>query len=113
MAVRRAHHRDLDALVAQSGDAPRPLSFDRGSPFELQAELGEERDGGIEGLHHDADVVHPYERHAASPVPSLRRGAYSTLANGQSDSSHSLTARQSGVSRCAWLSRTQESAQAS
>jgi hypothetical protein len=41
------------------------------------------------------------------------RGAYWTLANGQSDSSHSLTARQSGVSSCAWLSRTQESAQAS
>ena len=41
------------------------------------------------------------------------RGAYSTLANGQSESSHSLTARQSGVSRCAWLSRTHESARAS
>ncbi len=41
------------------------------------------------------------------------RGAYSTLANGQSDSSHSLTACQRGVSRCAWLSRTHESAQAS
>ncbi len=41
------------------------------------------------------------------------RGAYSTLPNGQSDASHSLTARQSGVSSCAWLARTQESARAS
>ena len=41
------------------------------------------------------------------------RGAYSTLANGQSDASHSVTARQSGVSSCAWLARTQESARAS
>jgi hypothetical protein len=41
------------------------------------------------------------------------RGAYSTLANGQSESSHSRTARQSGVSRCAWLFRTHESVHAS
>src|SRR5439155_26684650 len=44
---------------------------------------------------------------------SYVRGAYSTLANGQSESSQSLTARQSGVSRCAWLSRTHDSVQAS
>ncbi len=41
------------------------------------------------------------------------RGAYWTLANGQSDSSHPLTARHSGASRSAWLSLTQESARAS
>ena len=35
VAVRRAHHRDLDVLIAQSGDAPCPVSVDRGSPFEL------------------------------------------------------------------------------
>ena len=51
----------------------------------------------------------PAELHA----DGYARGAYSTLANGQSDSSHSLTACQRGVSRCAWLSRTHESAQAS
>src|SRR5205814_4169442 len=37
VAVRRAHHGDLDALVAQSSDAPRPLSFRYGSPFEPEA----------------------------------------------------------------------------
>jgi hypothetical protein len=40
VAVRRAHHRDLDAHVAQSSDALCPVSFDRGSPFKLEAELG-------------------------------------------------------------------------
>ena len=51
----------------------------------------------------------PAELHA----DAYARCAYSTLANGQFDSSHSLTACQRGVSRCAWLSRTHESAQAS
>ena len=41
------------------------------------------------------------------------RGAYSTLPNGQSDASQSLTARQRGTSSSAWLARTQESARAS
>ena len=41
------------------------------------------------------------------------RGAYSTLPNGQSDASQSLTARQRGTSSAAWLARTQESARAS
>jgi hypothetical protein len=65
VAVRGAHHGDLDALVAQSGDAPRPVAFDHGSPFELESQLCEERDSGIERLHHDADVVHPFKGHAA------------------------------------------------
>jgi hypothetical protein len=30
VAIRRPHHGDLDALVAQSCDAPRPISFDSG-----------------------------------------------------------------------------------
>ena len=71
VAVRRTHHRDLDALVAQSGDAPCPVSFDHGSPFELEAQLGEKRDRGIERFHHDADVVHPLKRHAAILVPPV------------------------------------------
>src|SRR5262249_44511596 len=42
VAVRCAHHGDLDTLVAQSGDSPGPFSFDHGSPFELEAELAKE-----------------------------------------------------------------------
>jgi len=48
-----------------------PVSFDRGSPFELEAEFGEERDSGIEGFHHDADVVHPLKRQAADSSPAV------------------------------------------
>ena len=40
-----------------------PIPFDRESPFELETELGEKRDSAIEGFHHDADVVHPLNRH--------------------------------------------------
>ena len=39
VAVRRAHHCNLNALIGESGDTSRPFTFDRGPPFELQAEL--------------------------------------------------------------------------
>jgi hypothetical protein len=68
VAVRRAHHGGLDALVAQSSDAPCPRSFHHGSPFELEAELAEELDRRVEVLDDDADVVHPFECH----VPNLQ-----------------------------------------
>src|SRR6185312_14376236 len=35
------------------------------SPLGFEAQLGEERDSGIERLDDDADVVHPLQRHAA------------------------------------------------
>ena len=60
MAVRRAHHGDLDALVTQPGDAPCPLSFHHGSPFELEAELAKELDRRFEVVDDDADVVHSF-----------------------------------------------------
>src|SRR5690349_19188358 len=63
MPVRRDHHRDLDALRAEAGDAPGPFAFDRHSPFEFQAELGEERNGGIERFDHDTDVIHSPNGH--------------------------------------------------
>src|SRR5215211_1468527 len=68
VAVQRAHHGGLDALVAQSSDAPCPLSFHHGSPFELEAELAKELDRRVEVLDDDADVVHPFECH----VPNLQ-----------------------------------------
>src|SRR5579872_5494630 len=36
VAVRRAHHGYLDALIAQSSDASGPFSLDRGPPFEFE-----------------------------------------------------------------------------
>jgi hypothetical protein len=62
VAVRRAHHGDLDALVTQSSDAPCPLSFHSGSSFELEAELAKELDRCGEVVDDDADVVHSSKR---------------------------------------------------
>src|SRR5689334_460639 len=55
VTVRHPHHGGLDALVAQSSDAPGPVSLDHRSPFEFEAQLGEERDSGIERFDHYAD----------------------------------------------------------
>jgi hypothetical protein len=66
VAIRRAHHRNFDALIAQSGDTSGPFSFNRGPAFELEAELAKEIDRRCEVLDDDAYVVHPFERHASS-----------------------------------------------
>ena len=39
VAVRCAHHGNLDALIAQSGHTSGPFSFDGRPPFELETEL--------------------------------------------------------------------------
>src|SRR5690606_16971695 len=67
VAVGGAQHRDLDPLVAQAGDPPRPLALDDVPPLELEAELLEEPDRRVEVLDDDADVVQG-ERHR----PTLR-----------------------------------------
>ena len=69
VAVRRAHHGNLDALIAQSSDTSRPFSFDGGPPFEVEAELAKKINRLSEIIDDDSDVVHPFERH----VPNLPR----------------------------------------
>src|SRR5918995_2960211 len=66
VAVRRAHHGNLDALVAQSSDTSRPFSFDHGSPFELEAELEKEINRRCEVVDDNAYVVHPFKRHGCT-----------------------------------------------
>src|SRR5688572_8789150 len=66
VTVRRTHHGNLDAHVAQSSDAICPVSFDRGAPLELEAKFGEELNGGVDVFYHDADVVHTLDRHDVS-----------------------------------------------
>src|SRR5687768_15069942 len=68
MTVRRTHHGNLDAHVAQSSDAVCPVSFDWGAPLELEAEFGKELNGGVDVFYHDADVVHTLDRHDVSLV---------------------------------------------
>jgi hypothetical protein len=63
VAVWRAHHGNLDALVAESSDTSGPFAFDRGPPFELEAELAKEIDRRGEILDDDSYVVHPLNRH--------------------------------------------------
>jgi hypothetical protein len=76
VAVRRAHHGNLDALLAQSSDTSGPFSFDRGPPFELEAELAKEINRRCEVIDDNSNVVHPFERHVSNPqgfVQSTRR----------------------------------------
>ena len=58
LAVRGAHHGDLDLLVAQSGNTPRPLSVNRRLSFEPEPELAKELDCRRQILNDDAYVVH-------------------------------------------------------
>jgi hypothetical protein len=66
VAVRRAHHRNLDALIAQSSDTSGPFPFDCGSPFELEAELAKELNRRRKVIDDDSYVVHPFERHVSN-----------------------------------------------
>jgi hypothetical protein len=66
VAVRCAHHGNLDALIAQSSDASGPFSFDRGPPFEIEAELVKEINRRSEVIDDDPYVVHPFERHGSN-----------------------------------------------
>ena len=66
VAVRRAHHGNFDALIAQSSDTSGPFSFDRGPPFELETELAKEINRPSEVIDDDSYVVHPFERHVSN-----------------------------------------------
>jgi hypothetical protein len=63
VAVRRAHHGDFDALIAQSSDTTGPFSFNRGPAFELEAELAKEINRRCEVIDDDSYIVYPFERH--------------------------------------------------
>jgi hypothetical protein len=66
VAVRRAHHGNLDALIAQSSDTSGPFPFDGGPPFELKAELAKEINRPSEILDDDSYIVHPFERYGSN-----------------------------------------------
>jgi hypothetical protein len=63
VAVRGPHHRDLAPDAVQADGAVRPQALDLPLAFQLQAELGEERDGGVQVIDDDGDVVHPLHGH--------------------------------------------------
>src|SRR5581483_9619506 len=84
VAVGRAHHGNLDALIAQSGDTSGPFSFERGPPFQIEAELAKEIDRRVEVFDDDSDVVQPFDRHVSNllrePGASIRISMRSTVA---------------------------------
>jgi transcriptional regulator GlxA family with amidase domain len=55
MALRRARHGNLDALIAQSGHTSCQFSLDRGPPFEFETEFAKE-------INRRAEVVDDYGR---------------------------------------------------
>jgi hypothetical protein len=66
VAVRCAHHGNLDALIGKSRDTSRPFSFDRRPSFEVKAELLKETNRQFEVIDDDSYVVQPFERHASN-----------------------------------------------
>src|SRR5687767_13898235 len=85
VTVRRTHHCNLDAHVAQSRDAICPISFVWGAPLELETKFGEELNGGIKVFHHNADVVHTLDRHDVPLASNARvnRPAATTASPGK------------------------------
>ena len=66
VAVWRAHHRNLDALIRKSGDTSSPFSFDHRPPFELKAELSKEINCASEVFDDDSYVIHSSDRHRSN-----------------------------------------------
>src|SRR5262249_42912926 len=66
VAVGRAHHGNLDALIAQSSDTSGPFSFDRGPPFKLKATVAKKINRRRKVIDDDTYVVHRLERHVSN-----------------------------------------------
>jgi len=71
VAVRGAHHGNLNALIAEASHASSPFPFDRGPPFELEAELAKEINHLSEIFDDYTYIIHPFERHE-SDTPNLQ-----------------------------------------
>ena len=68
MTVGRPHHRDLDALIPQPCNSTGPLSFNHGSPLELEAQLDEELDRRVHVVDYDSDIIQSSYCHRFRPV---------------------------------------------
>jgi hypothetical protein len=73
VAVRGPHHRNLAPDAVEPDGAVRPRAFDLALAFQFHAELGEERDGGVQVIDDDADVVHPLNGHVAQHTNAVSR----------------------------------------
>jgi hypothetical protein len=68
VTVRRAHHCNLNVLIAQSRDTPGPFSFNSSPTFKIEAELAKEIDRRFEVIDDDSYIVHPFDYH----MPNLQ-----------------------------------------
>jgi hypothetical protein len=74
VAVRGPHHRDLAPDAVESDGAVGPKAFDVPLAYQLHAELGEERDSGVQVVDNDGDVVHPLNCHGSEPTGATDTG---------------------------------------
>ncbi len=70
MAVRGLQHGDLRPDAVEPHDAVHPAALDRPLTLQLESEFDEELDCGREVVNHDADVVHPSDRHVLDGTES-------------------------------------------
>ena len=99
VAVRRAHHSDLNGLIAQAGDTSCPFSFDRGSPFELKAEFQKEVNCSSEVLDDDSNVVHPFQRHVSNLQDAVQIEQRTLFATPKHEQRGYLESSRMGISR--------------
>jgi hypothetical protein len=62
-AVRGLQDRDLCPDAVEPHDAVHPAALDRPLALQLESEFDEELGCGREVVNHDADVLHPLDRH--------------------------------------------------
>ena len=64
VAIRGLQHRDLRVDALETHHAVHPTALDRSLALQLESELDEELRCGREVVDDDADVIHPFDRHA-------------------------------------------------
>ena len=64
VAVRSLEHRNVRPYALEPHDAVHPATFDGRLALQHESELDEELGRRREVVNHDADVVHPLDRHA-------------------------------------------------
>jgi hypothetical protein len=67
VAVWGPHHRDVAPDAVESDGAVRPAAFDLPLAFQLQAELGEEGDGGVQVVDDDGDPEEAFAKPETMP----------------------------------------------
>jgi hypothetical protein len=84
VAVRSLHHRDVRPYALEPVDAVHQAALDGRLALQLESELDEELGRGREVFDHDADVLHPLDRHALDGTEPQYRASGATPAHARS-----------------------------